>query len=390
MDVCGSCPTEMIRNFDYGLLKHALVDVRKAAMLSFFVLLKASIHKVPKEDSKVSLVAPLMIKDDILYLALDSGDNGLTRFHLNLKSTLRQMPGYLDQIVFAYCDNYSRDGLLLGVESFTAGARVSLTKCFDSLPDPAVSRVFCRVNHQLKTQLCLQYMRVGGGEEELPSSTSSLSRSCSSESCSELEDRVRINNGGSFKRLSSDNSLLNYSAEIIKESEKNQPDAAPIKFITTGHFDKAVEAVKQHTLIEENKLEQIFSAIEQKKDQARFRIRQRHESLARRKPKMMNPCKPTGEKSTTAGSRSIKENSLCSPKNIVIKQRNKEITQYSTTTTFLHSSYVSQVKPSLIEKNTKRTLHRTPLGTSGDASPSKGFFLKRSKPLHFLTGCQNH
>lgn len=131
LDDCS--PAMLLKQFDFGLLTHAEVKIRKAALLTLFVILKAAVSR-PADAKTVTvsdnqpLLAPLIIKDDIVYLAANSGDNGLTRFHLMMTKTSKRQPLFMDRHIFAYHMNGARDGLLLGVESGRAGKNIPLKK----------------------------------------------------------------------------------------------------------------------------------------------------------------------------------------------------------------------------------------------------------------------
>ena len=141
-----SCsPTTQLEMFDFSLLKNREVSVRKAALLSIFMLIKASTDVTDHRYSIILLRAPLVLKDGLIHLAIDSWDAGHSAFHDSIAATTKLQPGFLGNNLFRYYEINSISGLVQGVEALKKGRRLVLTKCLDYLPDPHTCRIFCTV-----------------------------------------------------------------------------------------------------------------------------------------------------------------------------------------------------------------------------------------------------
>lgn len=292
------CPTTLLRTLDYALLTDGEVSIRKAALLSLFILVKASMAKPPQSKLLHPLHAPLIIKNDLIYLAVASGDEGLVKFHTMLKATTKLRPDFLGKNLFGYHQINSNSGSMLGVEATKKGKYLVLTECLDLIPDPATCRVFCKMTPRWQTDVGLAYMRAGGGSEEVPTcSSSSSSRSSSSDSCKSLDSldadfcRLPVKHKGRIhlRRKS--------TAEFYMEQEA-QPELENKKFVTTGHFDKVVIEAEQSKIRQEIVLEKSISALREKKEESRFIIRHKKSSLGI--CKISNSLQKKSEK-TTAG-----------------------------------------------------------------------------------------
>ena len=67
-------PTAMLRDFDCRLLENGETSVRKTSLLSLFVLVRASMEIQKGAPLNIRLEAPIVIKDNLLFLKFTSGD----------------------------------------------------------------------------------------------------------------------------------------------------------------------------------------------------------------------------------------------------------------------------------------------------------------------------
>lgn len=296
------CPSMLLRDFDYSLIVHANVSIRKAAILTLFLVLRASMEKGLKIQDNQPVYAPLQVNDGILHLAARSGDNGLVSFHSSLKRIAKSQPNFLDRYLLAYSLESGEDGLVHGVEIFKSGSRVIIMNCLDSLPDPAVSKIFCKAEEKWKANLGLVYLRVGGGEEDIPTSSS---RSSSSDSCRSLGDLARGDNTLQDRvvpkrKYTLDVGYSNHQSQISKNK----------KYFTTGHLQKVQEEGRLLKMLDELKPIQHTIFTEEKREQGKFIIKKRCSSLSKGKPlRLVSPSKRRTDKITIT-SVSTKEQSL--------------------------------------------------------------------------------
>ena len=272
-----SCsPTTLLAMFDFSLLKHREVSIRKAALLSIFVLIKASTDIRDHRYSSILLRAPLVLKDGLIHLAIDSWDAGHSAFHDSIVATTKLHPGFLGNNLFGYYEINSISGLVQGVEALNKGKRLVLTKCLDYLPDPDTCRIFCTVTSYWQTAVVLEYMRIGGFQLEL--ALCSSIKSSDSESCLSLDSLVDDLVNKTMNQREHLASPRKKSAQF-KQGNLSVAEVVQKKFETIGHFGKCTEKDFQDEIVDEGEPEKIGGAPQLINEKSMSIIRQKYSSL---------------------------------------------------------------------------------------------------------------
>lgn len=180
---------QALREFDVRLLVSKHVEVRRLAIGYFFSLiggprLKEASHayeyagEVLGKSAPERLYLPLVALDDIFYLCFnDEQKKNISTFHESLAKLVKKTPGFLQKKLFASVGINSKDGL---ITSFEHTNFKNLAKQLGEVEDPSLARNFCCGVKFWKNHADIQFCRVGGGEEEVPS-ISEISISNSSE-----------------------------------------------------------------------------------------------------------------------------------------------------------------------------------------------------------------
>ena len=107
---CGITASEAVsrlRQFDFANLNHPTESTRKVSLISLFAILSSvDLNQGIAGDAQERVVeefdAPLIIKDDIIYLAINSGDSGLSKCHAAIASAIKRKTGLLADHVLAF------------------------------------------------------------------------------------------------------------------------------------------------------------------------------------------------------------------------------------------------------------------------------------------------
>lgn len=180
---------DYLKSFDYNLLKNPDLSVRKKALFCFFLLigrprLPLPAAHLPKLGSKSKLfgakpvtMVPALIKEDKLFFmpGFITEEDSTFQFEVvrSIKSTSLMMGGHL----FAYCTpGLSVSSSIGAIDLGMLKADLKLENLITSLPDPLKVRVFASYSKDWNRITDLIYVRVGGGEEDLPSCSTSCSQ----------------------------------------------------------------------------------------------------------------------------------------------------------------------------------------------------------------------
>ena len=177
-------PMTLLTMLDYGLLTHGDIVVRKASLLTLFILIKASMEIRLWISAELTLRAPLLVKDGLIHLSVEWWDAELATFHDSIVATTKLQPGFLGNNLFGYLQKSSNTGLVLGAEALKKEKRLVLVKCLDYLPDPGNCRIFCPATPSWLATMSLEYLPVV--DSQVQSLPRSRGRSSSSESCQSL------------------------------------------------------------------------------------------------------------------------------------------------------------------------------------------------------------
>lgn len=185
----GISPTHslnLLETFDYCLLQHSDIEIRKLACLCIFTLLSTPrfMEKSPEVDEEKNnnvhkpIYIPLVFKDDIIYLEVAKDlRQDINGFHPSLVDLITNSPGFLQKRLFGMVRIDSIDGL---ISSFDRNQ--SASKQIAQMEDPLTSRAFCSGADFWRKHADFQFCRIGAGEEDLPLSTEATQSSCSSKS----------------------------------------------------------------------------------------------------------------------------------------------------------------------------------------------------------------
>ena len=265
------CPTTLLRTLDYGLLTHGDVSIRKAALLLLFILVRASMVKPQQGKPSYKLKAPLKIKNNVIYLAVTSDDEGLAKFHISLKATTKLRPDFLGKNLFGFHQINSNSCSMLGVETIKKGKHLVLADCLDFIPDPTTCRIFCKSTPCWQTAVGLEYMRVGGGPEEVPTCSSS-SRPSSLDSCLSLDSLDTDLRKLPVKLKGHMISRRKNTQEFVMDNPQTKSKFEENKFMTTGHFERA-EMQPEYNM---SNLEQSVCTLRSKRKEPNFIIRHKN------------------------------------------------------------------------------------------------------------------
>ena len=167
--------------FDYSLLKHEQSNIRKTALMCLFASLTSIDHygdsSIPSEAEKSAqrcIDAPLILKDDLVYLSVNSGENGLYHLHTSVSRLLRTNKSLLKNQLLAFqVEKIPKGSSIFAINKDRIKSLRGLDMRLDEIPDPLVTDTFCHVGQFLAKFGNFRYQRVGAGEEDLPSCSSS-------------------------------------------------------------------------------------------------------------------------------------------------------------------------------------------------------------------------
>lgn len=176
-------PANLLKEFEFQLLKCEDLYTRKAALLALFFIIKAGnklakTHvqntKFSRNVSKALIQAPLLIKNGVAFLGIMEDGAGL--FHLinSANNSIKNRIHQLQDPLFAFSPRNGFGEVFLGVDYELV---LNSTDDFDSLVakvrDPRECTFFAKIDTYWEVEVELVYMRIGGGEEFLPSCSSS-------------------------------------------------------------------------------------------------------------------------------------------------------------------------------------------------------------------------
>ena len=180
---------DMLANFDYRLLTNTDKDLRKTALLCISMLIArprlcilppgkpfGSSKKIKTESKFVTL--PFVERDSVLfYQPLGSCDEDCS-LQLDVCRKLKSSNNtILEKCLIAYISKQKSSTMIRGCVPLTQlkESSYNLKSILDNIPDPMMDRLMLYVDPSWTSALQFRYLRIGGGEENLPSCSTSLS-----------------------------------------------------------------------------------------------------------------------------------------------------------------------------------------------------------------------
>lgn len=180
----------VLRSFEFHLLKNHDLKTRKKALLCLFLLLgrprlpcfasrtlkgsaKANLMK-----NKPAIFLPAIQREDRIFLMLGSITEEDILFQLDASKTIRPASLMLVSHLFVYCQDPSTITATTGAAEISMLTGESSCDAFTAqVPDPLKVKVFAPLSPAWTGIANFSYMRIGGGEEDLPSCSTSVSES---------------------------------------------------------------------------------------------------------------------------------------------------------------------------------------------------------------------
>ena len=180
---------DLLQSFDYSLLVDADLKVRKLAMLWISMLIaRPRIMKMPNERSPYHLMQsskaralmtlPFVERDGSLFFEPTGCSDEETMFHIDASRKLKNASNkVLEKCLLA---SFSGKGSSSIIRGFALLNQISqntfdLNVLLEDMPDSKDSRIVLHLDLSWKRIRQLEYLRIGGGEESLPSCSSFLS-----------------------------------------------------------------------------------------------------------------------------------------------------------------------------------------------------------------------
>ena len=178
-----SAVVDMLSGFNYKLLINSEVKVRKTALVKLFTILSL----ISKGDGKIvavppsqlrNLDVPLVIVEDIIYLAIESANDILFKTHSTLfKSISGNANLFKTQLFVFQKKGEGKEKALFGVNKEKLLSIQDLESNLEDIPDPLKTVSLCSNGKILAGAANFRFLRVGGGEEDVPSCSTSVSDS---------------------------------------------------------------------------------------------------------------------------------------------------------------------------------------------------------------------
>lgn len=216
-----------LQAFDVRLLTSEHLKVRQLATAHFFKLLSdpriaekslASSPKAnpPQKKPLARIYLPVIRMGDVFYLCCNEDQRGrLEAFHSSLLDLLKVSNGFLDNKILAAVAINTSDGL---ISSFGQEPLEQLSAKLCEMGDPLQSRVFCTGANFWATQADIQYCRIGGGEEEVPSISDSSFSGSSIKSMQDIEITNPQKTKSKSKSRAHFNLVINRSVKDLSQS----------------------------------------------------------------------------------------------------------------------------------------------------------------------------
>lgn len=182
---------ELIQKFDFNLLLHSDVNVRKLSLLMFALLISRPRLKLlmtenstPKPSGKKpyrqSLFVPLVIRDSIAILSLEGNCEENYKLQKEVSKSLKAFGmNFLDRYLLVSASRRDHEARqLLGLIDLKRLSPTSNLKTISrELPDPKEATLLIKVESCWHKVADIEFSSVGGGEEEVPTITSSSNSS---------------------------------------------------------------------------------------------------------------------------------------------------------------------------------------------------------------------
>ena len=180
---------DLLESFDYSLLVDADLKVRKLAMLWISMLIaRPRIMKMPNErfpyhsiqSSKVRaiLTLPFVEREGILFYEPTGCSDEETMFHIDVSRKLTNASNkVLEKCLLASFPGKGSSSIIRGFALLNQVGQCTfnINVLLDDMPDAKDSRIVLHLDSSWKRIRQLEYLRIGGGEESLPSCSSFLS-----------------------------------------------------------------------------------------------------------------------------------------------------------------------------------------------------------------------
>ena len=170
---------QTLLNFDFTKLIKGDMKTKKRSLLDLFTLLNADVFSAPASGTnsprmQLEMDAPLIIKDDIIYLAINSGENSIFKLHLLVSKKFKTKSSLLDSLLMTFVPlDYKEDHTFLTIKKESYAREKDIERRVYELPDPEKSIVFCSWGSAASNLIKFRFCVIGDREEDLPSCSSS-------------------------------------------------------------------------------------------------------------------------------------------------------------------------------------------------------------------------
>ena len=187
---------ELINNFNFKLLQNPDISIRKISLLSLFLLIGRprlpgfllQVTKLENKDKKgcspFMTLLPGVVREDKVFLSIKGSSDEDLNFQLEATRLIRTTSQIMSGHLFVYCNSMANIPATIGAIDLTMiKIDSNLQTLVNQLPDPNYVKILAPLSPHWDKIAEFIYIRIGCGEEELPSSSScSISRSSSAKS----------------------------------------------------------------------------------------------------------------------------------------------------------------------------------------------------------------
>ena len=230
---------ELLKTFDFTLLKSLDQQTRKEALFCLFLLIgrprlspiatgtfkTGTLHVLGQK--KPTIFLPFIQRGARVYLVMGSNTEEESLFQVQASQAIKPVSLMMTSHLFVYCSSPRITATVAAVDLSLLRADANFEGIISRLPDPLKVKAFAPFSPHWNSLANFEFLWIGGGEEELPSCSSSNSKS-------------RVASGDKLR-------------ELVSQENKSLATMAKASFLYLRHkqtpkgglIDKRAEANKQ-------------------------------------------------------------------------------------------------------------------------------------------------